>query len=64
MEKRFVDFENELICMWEEIGYGMLEFIELREKKGLLEKKVSEVSFVVDYLKKEILDLINGLLIL
>lgn len=42
----------------------MLEFIELREKKGLLEKKVSEVSFVVDYLKKEILDLINGLLIL
>ncbi|XP_068708949.1 myosin heavy chain, cardiac muscle isoform-like isoform X2 [Montipora foliosa] len=64
LEKRLADLENESICMREEIGHGMLEFTELREKKGSLEKKVSEASLVVDHLKKEILDLINGLLTL
>lgn len=64
LEKRLTDLEMESVYMRNEIGYGTLEFSELKEKKESLEKKVVEASRVVDHLKQEILGLINGVLTL
>lgn len=61
LERRLADLESESVCMREQIGHDMAE---LKEKKESLEKKVGEASVVVDHLKQEILDLINGMLIL
>ena len=61
LERRLADLESESVSMREEIGHDMTE---LKEKKESLEKKVGEASVVVDHLKQEILDLINGMLIL
>ena len=64
LEKRLTDLEMESAYMRNEMGHGMLEFSELKEKKESLEKKVLEASRVVDHLKEEILGLINGMLTL
>ncbi|XP_078354015.1 uncharacterized protein LOC144638654 isoform X3 [Oculina patagonica] len=62
LEKRLTDLERESAFMRNEMGHGILEFSELKEKKESLEKKIVEASRVVDQLKQEILGLINGVL--
>lgn len=64
LEKRLTDLERESAFMRNEMGHGILEFSELKEKKESLEKKIVEASRVVDQLKQEILGLINGVLTL
>lgn len=64
LEKRLIDLEMESASIRNEMGHGMLEFSELKEKKESLQKKVAEASLVVDHLKQEILGLVNGMLTL
>lgn len=64
LEKRLTDLERESAFVRNEMGHGILEFSELKERKESLEKKIVEASRVVDRLKQEILGLINGVLTL
>lgn len=64
LEKRLTDLERESAFMRNEMGHGILEFSELREKKDSLEKRVVEASRAVDHLKQEVLGLVNGTLML
>lgn len=64
LEKRLTDLEKESVYMRNEMGHGILEFSELKEKKESLEKKIVDASRVVDHLKQEILGLVNGMLTL
>lgn len=50
--------------MCDEVGYGILDFIEFKEKKDFLEKRIVEVSCMVEYFKQEVFGFINGMLIL
>lgn len=51
LEKRLIDLERELVFVWNEMGYGLLEFLEFKERKEFLEKKIVEVNCVIDWLK-------------
>ena len=62
LEKRLTDLERESAYVRNEMGHGMLEFSELKERKESLEKKIIEASRVIDRLKQEILGLVNGVL--
>ena len=64
LEKRLTDLERESAFMRNEMGHGILEFSELKEKKESLEKKIVEAGLVVDQLKQEILGLTSGVLTL
>ncbi|XP_022784630.1 kinesin-like protein KIF15 isoform X2 [Stylophora pistillata] len=64
LEKRLTDLERESAFMRNEVGHGILDFTELREKKISLEKRIIEASRTVDHLKQEVLGLINGMLTL
>ena len=64
LEKRLTDLERESAFVRNEMGQGILEFSELKERKESLEKKIVEASRVVDRLKQEILGLTNGVLTL
>ena len=64
LEKRLTDLERESVLVRNEMGHGIVEFTELKERKESLEKKIIEASRVVDRLKQEILGLINGVLTL
>lgn len=64
LEKRLTDLERESVLVRNEMGHGIVEFTELKERKETLEKKIIEASCVVDRLKQEILGLINGVLTL
>lgn len=62
LEKRLTDLERESAFMRNQMGHGIFEFSELKEKKESLEKRIVEASRVVDHLKQEIFGLINGML--
>ena len=64
LEKRLCDLEKESAQVRNEMGHGMLEFSELKEKTKSLEKKTVDASCVVDHLKQEIVGLVNGMLTL
>jgi len=64
LEKRLTDLERESAFVRNEMGHGILEFTEIKERKESLEKKIVEASRVVDRLKQEILGLINGVITL
>lgn len=64
LEKRLTDLERESAFVRNEMGHGLLEFSELKERKESLEKKIVEANRVIDRLKQEILGLTNGVLTL
>ena len=64
LEKRLTDLERESTFMRDEVGHGILDFTELKEKKDSLEKRILEASRTVEHLKQEVLGLINGMLTL
>ena len=64
LEKRLTDLERESAFVRNEMGHGILEFSELKDRKESLEKKIVEASRVVDRLKQEILGLTNGVITL
>ena len=64
LEKRLTDLERESAFMRDEVGHGILDFTELKEKKDSLEKRILEASRTVEHLKQEVLGLINGMLTL
>ena len=64
LEKRLSDLEKESAQVRNEMGHGMLEMSELKERKESLEKKIVDASRVVDHLKQEIVGLVNGMLTL
>ena len=64
LEKRLTSLESESALMRNEMGRGISEFADVKDKKESLEQRILQASRVVEQLKEEILTLTKGMLAL